>query len=110
MRYETHVDSNPLEGLLYVTSHPEGAGGELVVGNVLNARGVEAVDVDCTRIFPVAGQLLFFDARKHSHYVGRLLDEAAVRVVVAMNFYTSTCPESARPKDLDRHLGIDEDE
>jgi len=27
MRYECHVDSNPIEGLLYVTDHPKGAGG-----------------------------------------------------------------------------------
>jgi hypothetical protein len=32
-RYECHVDSNPLEGLLYVTDHPPGSGGELVISN-----------------------------------------------------------------------------
>src|SRR5258708_24472994 len=29
MRYEAHVDSNPLQGLLYVTSHAPGAGADL---------------------------------------------------------------------------------
>ena len=31
MRYECHVDSNPIQGMLYVTSHPVGQGGDLVV-------------------------------------------------------------------------------
>src|SRR5207249_3344163 len=30
-RYECHVDTNPLEAILYVTSHHEDSGGELVV-------------------------------------------------------------------------------
>jgi hypothetical protein len=27
-----------------------------------------------------------------------------VRVVAVMNFYTTSCPESTRPLDLNRHL------
>lgn len=106
MRYESHVDSNPLEGLLYITSHPEGSGGELVVANNLDATSVEEVDRDCTIIYPVAGHLVFFDARKHAHYVRPLLQPTDIRVVVAMNFYTPSCSESGRPSDLNDHLGI----
>ncbi|MEU4517353.1 2OG-Fe(II) oxygenase [Amycolatopsis sp. NPDC024027] len=104
MRYECHVDSNPLQGLLYVTTHTPGDGGELVVGNVANAKSVEEVDADCSIIYPVAGHLLFFDGREHPHYVRSLKASDAVRVVVAMNFYTPSSPESRRPRDLNSHL------
>lgn len=104
MRYEAHVDSNPIEGLLYATSHPPGSGGELVVANAGDVAGVDEIDRDATIIYPVCGHLVFFDARRHSHYVRGLVDEGAVRVVAAMNFYTPSCPESARPADLNTHL------
>ena len=104
MRYECHVDSNPIEGLLYVTDHPRGEGGELVVANRRDAASVEEVDRDCSVLHPVAGRLVFFDAREFAHYVRPLRDDAAVRAVVAMNFYTPSSPESARPADLNDHL------
>lgn len=104
MRYECHIDSNPLEGLLYVTSHPKGSGGELVVSNRPSAIGVEEISEDCEIIYPESGKLIFFDAREHPHYVAGLKDDLAIRVAVTMNFYTSSCPESARPKDLNKHL------
>ncbi|MEM8621674.1 MAG: 2OG-Fe(II) oxygenase [Actinomycetota bacterium] len=104
MRYECHVDSNPLEGLLYLTTHPPGAGGELVVANHKGATSVEAVDADCTVIHPLAGNLVFFDARHHPHYVRSLRDDDSVRIVAAMNYYTEECDESKRPIDLDQHL------
>jgi len=104
MRYETHVDSNPIEGLLYVTTHPKGSGGELVVANVPAANSVSEIDTDCSTIYPVEGNLVFFDARRFPHYVRHLNGENDVRVVVAMNFYTPSCPESARPQDLSTHL------
>lgn len=107
MRYEAHVDSNPIEGLLYVTSHPSGSGGELVVGNQHNATGIEEIDADATTIYPHAGQLVFFDARKHSHYVRPLKAPDGTRVVVAMNYYTPSCSEADRPADLNSHLGIE---
>ncbi len=107
MRYEAHVDSNPVEGLLYATSHPEGTGGELVVSNNINTFGISTIDNNCSRIYPAAGHLVFFDARKHAHYVAPLRATDAIRVVVAMNFYAPSCPESARPADLNRHLGIE---
>src|SRR5712691_13049755 len=91
MRYECHVDSNPFECLLYVTTHPPGNGGELVVSNCGDISGVDEVRADATRIYPVAGQLVFFDASRHSHFVEPLKDSNAIRVCVAMNFYTPSC-------------------
>ena len=42
MRFECHVDSNPLTGLLFFTGHPDG-GGELVFAHDPEAVGVDAV-------------------------------------------------------------------
>lgn len=107
MRYECHVDSNPIEGLLYVTDHPPGKGGELVVAKNTHSRGEEAISANATRIYPKAGKLVFFDARAHPHFVASLTHPLEERVVVAMNFYTPSCPESSRPADLNHHLGIE---
>jgi hypothetical protein len=104
MTYECHVDSNPVQGLLYVTTHAPGDGGELVVGRQSDAHSTAAVEADCEVIYPVAGHLHFFDGRRWPHYVRPLREASAVRVVVAMNFYTEDSPESARPADLDEHL------
>jgi hypothetical protein len=104
MRYEAHVDSNPLEGLLYVTTHAPPDGGELVVSNKVGTIGIEEIERDCTRIHPVRGKLVFFDARRHPHYVSSLKNADGVRVAVAMNFYTRDCTELDRPSDLNRHL------
>jgi hypothetical protein len=102
MRFECHVDSNPLTGLLFITDHPTG-GGELVFANDKAAADVKAVERDCSAIRPQAGHLIFFDGRRHPHYARPLTDEAAVRIVAAMNFYTESCPESTRPAELNRH-------
>jgi hypothetical protein len=104
MHYECHIDSNPLEGLLYVTSHPRGKGGELVVSNRGDVPTIEAVDDDCTVIYPMTGHLIFFNGSNHSHYVRPLVDPSGLRVVVAMNYYTPSLPESERPPDLNQHL------
>jgi len=107
-RYECHVDTNPIQGMLYVTSHPDGQGGELVVANTAEARTKEQIDANCSRVYPQAGHLVFFDARAHPHYVAPLAISAQVRVAVAMNFYTALCSESSRPDDLDDYLsGLD---
>jgi hypothetical protein len=102
-RYECHVDTNPIEGLLFVTDHPRGSGGELVVANGHEANDIHAVDQDCSVIRPEFGKLVFFDGRQHSHYVRPLLT-SEVRVVIAMNFYTPDCPEQTRPRDLNSYL------
>ncbi|HAM23243.1 MAG TPA: hypothetical protein DEG88_06330 [Propionibacteriaceae bacterium] len=103
-RYEAHVDSNPIQGLLYVTTHPPGTGGELVIANRSDAIGLEQIDADCSIIHPMAGSLLFFDARLHPHYVRPLADKNAVRISVPMNYYTDESTEDDRPSDLNEHL------
>jgi hypothetical protein len=105
MRFECHVDSNPLTGLLFCTDHPPGAGGELVFGHDPAATAVEAVERDCSVIRPHAGHLIFFDGRSAPHYARHLTCETDVRIVAVMNFYTRSCPESTtRPAGLNRHL------
>ena len=103
MRFECHVDSNPVTGLLFFTDHPAG-GGELVVGHNPAAVGVEVVERDCSVIRPQAGQLIFFDGKTYPHYARALLSESDQRVVAVMNFYTRSRPESTRPAELNRHL------
>jgi len=104
MRYESHVDTNPIQGLLYATSHPEGAGGELVVCANQNARRREDVDSDPIVIYPQKGQLIFFDGRSHAHYIRPLASPDDIRVAVAMNYYVASWPETRRPADLDDYL------
>ncbi len=104
MRYECHVDSNPIQGMLYFTDHPPGTGGELVVSNRGDVSGKDAVDDDASRIYPVAGHLVLFDARRHTHYVRGTDSGNDLRVAAAMNFYTPSAPETDRPRDLNRHL------
>jgi hypothetical protein len=102
MRFECHVDSNPLIGLLFCTDHA--AGGELVVAHDTTAEGLAEIDRNCSVIRPYAGQLIFFDARQYPHYARALTDESETRIVAVMNFYTESCPEWSRPGELNRHL------
>jgi hypothetical protein len=106
MRFECHVDSNPLTGLLFCTDHP--VDGELVVAHDAAVTGIQAVDRDCSVIRPHAGHLIYFDGRKHPHYARPLTADAGIRIVAVMNFYTESCPESTRPPELNRHLYGDE--
>lgn len=102
-RYECHVDTNPVEGLLYVTDHPEGTGGELAVSKNVDAWSKEDIDADCGELYPEKGNLVFFDGRFHPHYM-RPLKVGEIRVAVAMNYYTAAVPESTRPPDLNEYL------
>lgn len=102
-RYECHVDTNPIEGLLFATDHPRGSGGDLVIANSSVASSPQEVDSDCSIIRPESGKLVLFDGRMHAHYVRPLITDP-VRVVVAMNFYTPGCSEEDRPEDLDSYL------
>jgi hypothetical protein len=102
MRFECHVDSNPLSGVLFCTDHAEG--GELVVGHDPAATDISAVERDCSVIRPHAGHLVFFDARQLPHYARPLTAEDDMRIVAVMNFYTVAFPESTRPRELNRHL------
>ena len=101
-RFECHIDSNPLTGLLFCTEHP--AGGELVFAHDPNAASIAAVEQDCSVIRPHAGHLIFFDARHHPHYSRPLIAASDMRVVAVMNYYTESCQEDTRPKELNRHL------
>ena len=102
MRFECHVDSNPLTGLLFCTDHA--AGGELVVAHDTTAEGLAEIDRNCSVIRPHAGHLIFFDARRYPHYARVLTADSETRIVAVMNFYTESCPESTRPRELNRHL------
>lgn len=102
MRFECHVDSNPLTGVLFCTDHA--AGGELVVAHDTAATDISAVERDCSVIRPQAGHLVFIEGRGHPHYARPLGASGDMRVVAVMNFYTKSCPESTRPRELNRHL------
>lgn len=102
MRFECHVDSNPLSGVLFCTDHAEG--GELVVGHDPAATDISAVEQDCSVIRPHAGHLVFFNATQLPHYARPLTAENDMRVIAVMNFYTESFPESTRPEELNRHL------
>jgi hypothetical protein len=102
MRFECHVDSNPLSGILFCSDHH--AGGELVVAHDRDAAGLESIERDCSVIRPHAGHLLLFDGREHPHYARTLLRETDVRILAVMNYYTESFPESTRPRELNRHL------
>jgi hypothetical protein len=104
MRFECHVDSNPLTGLLFCTDHLAGEGGELVFGHDLDAAGIGSVEHDCAVIRPYAGHLIFFNGRERPHYARPLTSGSAVRITAVMNFYTESCPESTRPPELNLHL------
>jgi 2OG-Fe(II) oxygenase superfamily len=106
MRFECHIDSNPLTGLLFCTDHV--TGGELVFAHDAAAASIADVDRDCSVVRPSAGHLIFFDARRYPHYVRPLIRESDLRVVAVMNYYTESCPESTRPPELNRHLYGDE--
>jgi hypothetical protein len=103
-RYICHVDTNPIQGLLYVTTQPPGTGGELVIGNNTAAASLEEIEADCSVIYPQAGHLVFFDGRHNPHYIRPLVRQDDIRVAVAMNYYVPSVPESLRPADLDSYL------
>jgi hypothetical protein len=65
---------------------------------------VAEVDQSCSVLRSQSGHLIFFDARRHPHYVRPLSSISDVRIVANMNFYTSSSPESMRPRGLNRHL------
>jgi 2-oxoglutarate-Fe(II)-dependent oxygenase superfamily protein len=108
MRFECHVDSNPLTGLLFCTDHAPGAGGELVFAHDELARSLADIERSCSVLRPQAGHLIFFQGRRYPHYVRPLRADDDVRVVAVMNYYTDEYPESTRPRELNRHLYGDE--
>lgn len=98
-QYEWHVDSNPLTGLLFVTDHPAGTGGEIVFRPDPLVRPTEDWEL---AIASRSGNLLLFDAREVAHTV-QPVPEPMRRISVPMNYYF-TDVSCHRPEDLDRYL------
>ncbi|MBY8858787.1 2OG-Fe(II) oxygenase [Nocardia sp. CA2R105] len=90
--YEWHIDSNPVTGLLFLSSHPDGEGGSLEL---------RLSDDNLFSIPPRAGTLLVFDARRCPHRVSP--PTQAVRISAPMNYFVSGEPRY-RPGDLDTAL------
>jgi hypothetical protein len=91
-RYEWHVDANPVTGLLFVTTHKEGEGGELVFR--LPEKSIS--------VYPKSGKFIVFDAREIDHAVMPLI-QADERISIPINFYFSNQAQE-RPDDLDEYL------
>jgi hypothetical protein len=91
-RYEWHVDSNPLTGVLFVTEHTKASGGELVF----------KLPKEELIIYPKSGTLLLFDAREIPHTV-LPLKENSTRISIPLNFYIKG-EEQKRPNDLDEYI------
>lgn len=91
-RYEWHVDSNPLTGILYVTAHNKGKGGELIF----------KVGDDEQVVYPQTGIFILFDAREIPHTVQPLQTDT-FRISIPMNFYFKDA-EQVRPSDLDNYI------
>ncbi|MGV9705140.1 2OG-Fe(II) oxygenase [Streptomyces sp. NPDC003483] len=89
--YEWHYDTNPVTGVLFLTSHTDGQGGALEMigreGHVL-------------RIQPLEGYVAFFDARNSPH---RVTPASTTRISAPMNFYIQG-EGRIRPSGLDDRL------
>lgn len=91
-RYEWHVDSNPLTGVLFVTTHNESDGGELVF----------KLPNETITVYPKSGTLILFDARQIPHTV-LPLQKDGIRISVPLNFYNRGYAQ-IRPDDLDSYI------
>lgn len=91
-RYERHVDSNPVTGLLYASTLREDDGGALIFEHSSGS------DI----LYPRAGLFLAFDATATTHYVTSL-KKPINRVSVPMNYYLAG-EKQRRPADLDTYL------
>lgn len=99
-RYEWHVDSNPLTGLLFASTLDAGQGGQLVFREDPLASG-SSEDWEL-RIRPRLGVLHLYDARAVAHTVEPVLGDR-MRLSIPMNFYFANDSEH-RPGDLDDYL------
>lgn len=90
--YEVHVDSNPVTGLLFLSTLDQKMGGELVFEKHPFSLSIN----------PVSGIFIAFDARQVPHRVAPLLQEVE-RISIPMNFYDSQ-DDQIRPNDLDGYL------
>ena len=92
-QYDVHVDSNPYTGLLFATTMPLWAGGELEF--LVPSDGPSLVR-------PVAGRFLVFDGTQAPHTI-RPIRGKFQRVSVPMNFYRAGKRQD-RPTDLDSYV------
>jgi hypothetical protein len=102
-RYEWHVDSNPLTGVLFATTAGPNDGGDLVFVPDPLRRPESDWEV---RVSPVAGTLVLFDARRVAHHV-EAVTSSEPRISVPMNYYLSD-RGIERPDDLDAYLYEDQ--
>lgn len=93
-RYEWHVDSNPLTGVLFLSGDHDG-------GDLLFRPDTED-EAWSLRVTPQIGQLLLFDAREVAHTVEPVRG-GDQRVSVPMNYYLRG-ETQVRPGDLDQYL------
>lgn len=91
-RYERHVDSNPVTGILFASTLHPADGGELIF---------EGANHDTT-ILPRTGIFIVFDARNITHYVAPL-KTTIDRISLPMNYYFADGQQS-RPEDLNEYL------
>lgn len=92
-RYEWHVDSNPITGLLAFTGSNAVTGGRLLFGQ--DAADQVALPLE-------EGQFLIFDARRVPHSV-EPLHQDLTRITAPMNFFVEGAPIE-RPAGLDDAL------
>jgi hypothetical protein len=97
-RYERHVDSNPVTGILYATSLGEDDGGALVFDHEFGSQITSDV------IYPREGLFVAFDARRTPHRVLPLRRDCC-RLSIPMNYYLAGKPQ-VRPADLDEYLYV----
>lgn len=93
-RYEWHVDTNPVTGLLFVSTLGIGDGGSLVFRNTRTRTN--------RIVRPKAGLFICFDAREIEHRVAPL-KRPVERISVPMNYYESI-ESQPRPDDLDSKI------
>jgi hypothetical protein len=89
--YRWHTDAVPFTALLFLTTIPEGAGGELLV---------RLGEDDVMSIRPVSGQLALMDGHRRAHAVAPLVDNGP-RISVPMVFPATSVD---RPDGLDDYL------
>jgi hypothetical protein len=93
-RYEWHVDSNPVTGLLFVSTCLPKEGGALVFRDAKNKRN--------SIVRAQSGVFICFDARQIAHRVAPLKGTFA-RTSIPMNYYESAS-DQMRPSDLEAQI------
>ena len=93
-RYEWHVDSNPVTGLLFASTCPPEQGGALVFRDVQNKRK--------SVVRPRSGLFICFDARQIPHRVAPVKG-AFSRSSIPMNYYEDSTNQN-RPPDLESQI------